>query len=67
VIAALNSVAGGDEFSKRYIESAHRLDLMAALDAYGLRLERAGTRTRITVSNSLSRTQRDLLRQMGYN
>jgi predicted metalloprotease with PDZ domain len=67
VIAALNSVAGGDEFSKRYIESAHRLDLTNALSASGLQLGQSGGRTRITVSNSLSRTQRDLLRQMGYN
>jgi predicted metalloprotease with PDZ domain len=67
VIAALNSVAGVDEFSKRYIESANRLDLTNALNAYGLQLGQSGGRTRITVSNSLSRTQRDLLRQMGYN
>ena len=67
VIAALNSVSGGDEFSKRYIERAHRLDLTTAFDAFGLRLERVGARTRITVRDSLSRTQRDLLRQMGYN
>ncbi len=67
VIAALNTVYGGSEFSKRYIESAHRLDLTNALDAFGLRLERTGARTRITVSNSPGRAQRDLLRQMGYN
>lgn len=67
VIAALNSVAGGDEFSKRFIQSVNRLDLTNALGAYGLQLGQSGGRTRITVSRSLSRTQRDLLRQMGYN
>lgn len=67
VIAALNSISGGDEFSKRYIERANRLDLTTTLNAFGLQVEQSGTRTRITVSNSLSRTQRDLLRQMGYN
>ena len=67
VIAALNSVSGSDGFAKRYIESANRLDLTNALEAFGLRLEQSRTRTRITVSNSLSRTQRDLLREMGYN
>lgn len=67
VIAALNSVSGSGEFSKRYIQSAHRLDLTNALDAFGLQSERTGGRTRIIVSNSLSRSQRDLLRQMGYN
>ena len=67
VIAALNSISGGSEFSKRYIESVNRLDLTAALEPFGLQSGRSGARTRITVSNSLSRTQRDLLRQMGYN
>jgi predicted metalloprotease with PDZ domain len=67
VIAALNSVSGTGEFSKRYIESAHRLDLTSALEAFGLHVGRSGARTRINVSNSLSRAQRDLLRQMGYN
>jgi predicted metalloprotease with PDZ domain len=67
VIAALNSVSGGSDFSKRYIESVNRLDLTTALEAFGLQLGRGGARTHITVSNSLSRAQRDLLRQIGYN
>lgn len=67
VIAALNSVSGGSDFSKRYIESVNRLDLTNALDAFGLQLGRSGARTRITVRDSLSRAQRDLLRQIGYN
>jgi predicted metalloprotease with PDZ domain len=67
VIAALNSVAGGSDFSKRYIEGAAPLDLTTALDTFGLKLERSGARSRIEVVGSLSRAQRDLLRQMGYN
>jgi predicted metalloprotease with PDZ domain len=67
VLAALKSVSGGAEFSKRYIETANQLDLKTDLEAFGLQLERSASRTRINVSNSLSRTQRDLLRQMGYN
>jgi predicted metalloprotease with PDZ domain len=67
VIAALNSVAGGSGFSKRYVESASHLDLTSALDTFGLKVQRNGGRTQITVSDSLSRAQRDLLRQMGYN
>jgi predicted metalloprotease with PDZ domain len=67
VIAALNVVAGGSDFSKRYIEGATPLDLTTALDAFGLKLERSRARTRIEVAGSLSRAQRDLLRQMGYN
>jgi hypothetical protein len=67
VIAALNSVAGGSDFSKRYIESASPLDLDADLRAFGLKAERRGSRTQITVADSISRVQRDLLRRMGYN
>ncbi|MCA1565081.1 MAG: hypothetical protein LC803_05500 [Acidobacteria bacterium] len=67
VIATLNRVAGGGDFSKRYIESASPLDLAAALGAFGLKLERNRASTRINVADSISRPQRDLLRQMGYN
>ena len=67
VITALDSVAGTSDFSKRYIESASPLDLTAALNSFGLQVERDGTRTRIKVADSPSRAQRDLLRQMGYN
>ncbi|MDQ1560487.1 MAG: hypothetical protein QOD32_3547 [Pyrinomonadaceae bacterium] len=67
VIAALNSVDGGSDFSKRYLESASPLDLTAALDTFGLKMRRNGARTQINVADSLSRAQRDLLRQMGYN
>jgi predicted metalloprotease with PDZ domain len=67
VIAALNSVAGGGDFSKRYIESASPLDLAATLAAFGLKAERNRASTRINVADSISRPQRDLLRQMGYN
>jgi predicted metalloprotease with PDZ domain len=67
VIAALDSVATGSDFSKRYIESASPLDLTNALDAFGLQVEHRGARTRINVAGSISRAQRDLLRQMGYN
>ncbi|HLL72776.1 MAG TPA: hypothetical protein VK363_15135 [Pyrinomonadaceae bacterium] len=67
VIDALNSVAGGSDFSKHYIESVNRLELTDAFAPLGLNVGRNGARTRITLSDSLSRAQRDLLRQMGYN
>lgn len=67
VIDALNSVSGDSEFSRHYIESVNRLELTNAFASFGLNVSRNGTRTRITVSDSLSRAQRDLLRQMGYN
>jgi predicted metalloprotease with PDZ domain len=67
VIAALNIVAGGSDFSKRYVESASPLDLTTALSAFGFKVQRHGASTRINVDDSISRPQRDLLRQMGYN
>jgi predicted metalloprotease with PDZ domain len=67
VIEALNRVAGGSDFSKRYIEGASPLDLTTVLDTFGLKIERYGARTKIAVADSPSRAQRDLLRQMGYN
>jgi len=67
VIDALDKVAGGSEFSKLYIKKANRIDLTTALETFGLKVERNGLRTQITVSSLLSRSQSDLLRQMGYN
>lgn len=67
VIAMLNSVADGSDFSKRYIEGTSPLDITNALDTFGLKLKRDRSRTMINVADSLSRAQRDLLRQMGYN
>jgi hypothetical protein len=34
---------------------------------FGLRVETFGLRTRLSVSEQLSRPQRDLLRELGYN
>lgn len=67
VIAALDSIAGTSDFSKRYIERPSRLDLTDALSTFGLKVEHAGTRTRIGVADSVSDAQRDLLRRIGYN
>jgi predicted metalloprotease with PDZ domain len=67
VIDALDRVAGENEFSKQYIKTASRLDLVTALETFGLKVRRDGARTQITISSSLSRAQSDLLRQMGYN
>jgi predicted metalloprotease with PDZ domain len=67
VISALDIIAGGSDFSQRYIESASPLDLTTALKTFGLKVEREGARTRINTAAPISRAQRDLLRQMGYN
>jgi predicted metalloprotease with PDZ domain len=67
VLGALEEAPFGREFTDRFIRGVQKVDLPAELQAYGLRLERAGGRSRVTVSNSLRGSQRDLLRQIGYN
>lgn len=67
VIAALNNQKGMEGFARAYIESAQSIDLAAALSPFGLRVERAGLRTRVSVADAISREQRDLLRKLGYN
>lgn len=67
ILYAMNRAAEMKEFTKRFIESAGEIDLQSALMAFGLRAEQFGGRTRIVVSDALSREQRALLRGLGYN
>ncbi|MGB7922785.1 MAG: hypothetical protein WCF57_06015 [Pyrinomonadaceae bacterium] len=67
VIAVLNNNGEMQDFTRRYVESAAMIDLEAALAPFGLRVERGGARTHVTVADSLTRSQRDLLRKFGYN
>ncbi|HYX28220.1 MAG TPA: hypothetical protein VE863_06615 [Pyrinomonadaceae bacterium] len=43
------------------------IDLRRELLAYGLVVENSGVRTRVTVAESLTKRQRDLLAELGYN
>lgn len=69
--AVVNVLAGANgemrDFVRRYIESPATIDLKSALANYGLQLLAGGVRTHVEVAASLSREQRDLLRQLGYN
>jgi predicted metalloprotease with PDZ domain len=68
--AALNvlgGMGGMKDFVTVYVESPAEIDLAAQVAPFGLRLESIGGRTRVTVSDSLSQSQRDLLRNLGYN
>jgi predicted metalloprotease with PDZ domain len=67
VIAILNGQGEVQDLTRRYVESASAIDLGAALAPFGLQAEREGVRTHVTVSDSLTRNQRDLLRKFGYN
>lgn len=66
-LEALEEMPGGRELTERFVRSAQKIDLAAELQPYGLRLDITGARSRVTVSGSLLSSQRDLLRQIGYN
>jgi predicted metalloprotease with PDZ domain len=68
VINALSAQEKMRDFVRRYIETASAIELAQAVAPYGLRAEQpAGFRTHVSVADSLSRSQRDLLRKFGYN
>jgi predicted metalloprotease with PDZ domain len=67
VLDALKEVAGGKDFAARFVAVAQRIDLSAELSPFGLSVESIGARHQISVADSLSGSQRDLLRQIGYN
>jgi predicted metalloprotease with PDZ domain len=68
--AALN-VLGLDEgtraFVRAFVTQPAKIDLPQELASFGLKVETFGLRTRIGVSDNLTKQQRDLLRQLGYN
>jgi predicted metalloprotease with PDZ domain len=66
-IAALSDAPGMQSFAESLIRRAVAIDLPAHLAPSGLSVERLGLRTRVSVSESLTRSQRDLLRELGYN
>lgn len=64
---ALRHIANGAEFASRFVAVAQKTDLDRELNPFGLRVEAVGARYQIVVVNPLSSSQRDLLRQVGYN
>ena len=67
VLAVIEGTPGMQEFAGSFIRRAAAIDLSSELATFGLRVERLGLRTRISVSETLTRRQRDLLRELGYN
>jgi hypothetical protein len=65
VLGTLDKVSGTSDFTSRFVKGVEKLDLGVELAPYGLRVERVGARNLIVLSNSLSGSQRDLLRQVG--
>lgn len=67
VLNILGSYSGLQEFGRSFITSPVAIKLPELLAPYGLRVETFGLRTRIGVSESLTRPQSDLLLDLGYN
>ncbi|MEK6336545.1 MAG: hypothetical protein AABM67_16580 [Acidobacteriota bacterium] len=67
VLTAIDGTPGMEQFGNSYIKRPSAIDLRAELAPFGLQVERLGLRTRINVSETLTRQQRDLLRDLGYN
>jgi hypothetical protein len=66
-IEALGSYPGVQDFGRLFIRQAVVINLPELLAPFGLRVETFGLRTRISVTESLTRQQRDLLHDLGYN
>lgn len=67
VVTVLSDTGGMRSYTERYVQGNSPLDLRAALAPFGLQTSSVGARTLVTVSDSLSKSQRDLLRKLGYN
>jgi predicted metalloprotease with PDZ domain len=67
VLEIMNSVAGGPTLTRSLIEQSNAVDLAAAVQPFGLQVVMEGAHTRVVVAPQLSRAQRDLLKQIGYN
>jgi M61 glycyl aminopeptidase len=65
VVKALDKQLPG--FTDLYITRPATIDLGALLSQFGFQVEKFGTRTRLGVGEKLTRQQRDLLRDLGYN
>lgn len=67
VTFALSEMIGSHDFVNSFIGEPISIDLATALEPFGLRAEANGARTQISVKEKLSKQQRDLLRDLGYN
>jgi len=68
--AVMNVLAGesmSQDFVQTFIRNPVVINLQAELAPFGLRAEKFGSRTSISVSEQLTKRQRDLLRELGYN
>ena len=55
------------DFVQMFIGNPVVINLQTELAPFGLRVEKSGLRTSLSVSEQLTKQQRDLLRELGYN
>ena len=67
VISMLEANSAQRDFVGKFITSPAKIDLKQELAPYGLQVETLGLRTRVSTAEELTKQQRDLLRQLGYN
>ncbi|MGB8507282.1 MAG: hypothetical protein WCD76_02660 [Pyrinomonadaceae bacterium] len=67
VVETLSGMPGMSALTASYVREANAIDLAAAIEPFGLRVEPGGVLTHVSVAASLERGQRDLLRKLGYN
>ena len=67
VTKALSEEIGSDEYERQFIRNPVSINLASELAPFGLKVDVIGSRTQISVSEKLSKQQRDLLRELGYN
>jgi predicted metalloprotease with PDZ domain len=67
VTKILSEEIGSDEYERQFIRHPVSISLASELAPFGLKVDIAGLRTQISVSEKLSKQQRDLLRELGYN
>jgi len=66
-LQALGGYSGMQNFGRSFVSNAAAINLTELLAPFGLRAETFGLRTRISVNESLTHKQRDLLHDLGYN
>ena len=67
VLKLLGAYSGMQDFGRSFVSNATAINLAGQLAPFGLRVETFGLRTRISVSEALTRQQRDLFHDLGYN
>ena len=67
VLGAMRAEFDGQNFAQRFIGEPYAIDLQKEIAPFGLQVEKFGPHSRIVVGDHLSKRQRDLLRDLGYN